>query len=423
MNATSCTASGAWSGPQSLTASLWIKAATTGSFRYALQCTGDGGSTSASVTMEAWLPIPFSLASYDNYKTDGLSQIEFPVGTLGYYRDGPLAYALADFSREGYRDLFTASQNYGIRTAWDTLGQTVDQALSDPRFLSDFSIWRKGPEGAWSRRFTAKGCLHPRKALVTDFNADGYPDIYVACHGYDASPYPGELNRLMINDRNGSFTISEHGVSTKGEDGIGGWVFGGFTHGAAAGDLNGDGLADLVLTTVPVSVMINRGNGSFRLDRSRISLSSDVGYNSVELVDVNNDKILDLLAGGAESRNATTMVTLGSPSGFFSSQKLLLPSVSGRRVVLDFTLAGKTDRPILFVGRTADGSDTQSYYSTTTVQRIDLTSLESSTIIDTRSTPPNLRWVAWWIPGKQNGQDGILPYSSRFPELFVPSFP
>jgi hypothetical protein len=35
------------------------------------------------------------------------------------------------------------------------------------------------------------GCLHPRKAIVADFNRDGKPDVFFACHGFDAPPFPG----------------------------------------------------------------------------------------------------------------------------------------------------------------------------------------------------------------------------------------
>ena len=73
------------------------------------------------------------------------------------------------------------------------------------------------------------GCIHPRKAIVADFNGDGRPDIFVACHGYDATPFPGEANKVVLSQPNGTYVTSNASADV------------GFHHGAAAADLNGDG--------------------------------------------------------------------------------------------------------------------------------------------------------------------------------------
>ncbi len=31
-----------------------------------------------------------------------------------------------------------------------------------------------------------------------NFNGDGRPDVFVACHGYDASPFPDERNKTVL---------------------------------------------------------------------------------------------------------------------------------------------------------------------------------------------------------------------------------
>lgn len=56
--ANSCTASGAWSGGRALTGSQAVSPTTTGNFSYHLSCTGDGGTTSKSVTLTVNAPPP-----------------------------------------------------------------------------------------------------------------------------------------------------------------------------------------------------------------------------------------------------------------------------------------------------------------------------------------------------------------------------
>jgi len=94
---------------------------------------------------------------------------------------------------------------------------------------------------------------HARQWLTDDFNQDGFPDLFVADHGYDASPFPGFKNLLMLNDRNGKLddlTTTNMGMQS------------GFTHGASSGDLNGDGYPDLFLNNAKIDK-----SGSFTADK------------------------------------------------------------------------------------------------------------------------------------------------------------
>jgi hypothetical protein len=143
------------------------------------------------------------------------------------------------------------------------------------------------------------GCLHPRKALVADFNDDGRPDVFVACHGYDAAPFPGERNKVVLSQPGGGYAVSDAATDI------------GFNHGASAADLNGDGLPDVVVVSFFEPdrgyVLINDGTGHFVRDStSRLPTAMQGGtFFSVELVDVDEDGHLDLLVGGHEFDNAT----------------------------------------------------------------------------------------------------------------------
>jgi len=110
------------------------------------------------------------------------------------------------------------------------------------------------------------GVEHARQWLTDDFNQDGFDDLFVADHGFDAAPFPGEKNLLLLNDGSGNLddvTISNlSSLST-------------FTHGASSGDVNGDGFPDLFLNNSindqpnngssenEGRLWINNGDGSF----------------------------------------------------------------------------------------------------------------------------------------------------------------
>jgi hypothetical protein len=79
------------------------------------------------------------------------------------------------------------------------------------------------------------GCLHPRKAVVADFDGSGKPGVFFACHGFDAPPYPGEQPHFLLPQSNGTY----QNVTLP---------FSGYFHGASAADFNGNGHADIVVT-------------------------------------------------------------------------------------------------------------------------------------------------------------------------------
>lgn len=102
------------------------------------------------------------------------------------------------------------------------------------------------------------GLEHARQWMVADFNQDGKDDLFVADHGYDAGLFPGEKNLLLINDGLGVLVDKTVESLTANSS---------YTHGASAGDLNGDGYPDLFLNhfsgDVDVRLWMNKKDGTF----------------------------------------------------------------------------------------------------------------------------------------------------------------
>ena len=74
-------------------------------------------------------------------------------------------------------------------------------------------VLRPQPDGSVvdiTRQLFGAGALpsliNPREIVSGDFNRDGRADIFVAAHGYDAAPFPGETNLLLLSNADGTYT-------------------------------------------------------------------------------------------------------------------------------------------------------------------------------------------------------------------------
>ena len=118
----------------------------------------------------------------------------------------------------------------------------------------------------------------------------------------------------------------------------------------------------------------------------------------MECLDVNEDGILDLIAGGDESgTNGATQIFYGTAGGAFIRQ--VIPPVADAATINDFTLTGTGSARMLWISRTS-GSST---YAGRAVQRVNLRTLESTIMLD--QTPAD--WIRWLVPYSRAGLDYI----------------
>jgi len=179
--------------------------------------------------------------------------------------------------------------------------------LDDKSNLVPFSGWAPG-EAAPAR-------VHEREALVADFNGDGLNDLFIAATGYDASPFPGEQNVLVLSGPDGHRDVSMANLPVQND----------MAHGADAGDIDGDGDLDILVMTnqgrenILPYLLRNDGAGQFTqepfsaiLDPAFVDFKSRgrahrAEYSTLRLLDVNGDGLLDLLllARGEDPQRAT----------------------------------------------------------------------------------------------------------------------
>ena len=371
-----------------------------------------GNTTYTNVTVSVGnvvsVGLPVFATSYQNAKGLYASPIAFPASLIDSLNGPPTTYAVGDFFQTGNIDLFTAFQNYHPPSTGYT-GISQSDAISNSQYWSDFTFWKKQIDGTYTQILTMKGCLHPRKALVADFNQDTFPDVYVACIGYDRGTFPGEQSVLLLSNGQGGFNQIK-------VDNIG------YHHASAAADINGDGYPDIVSTELMKGAyfLINNKDGTFTRNNSRIlsGMMNDYSYNTLELTDVDEDGYVDLIAGGPNEPTVlnNSKIFYGDKNGYFGARNLIIPPVPGRGILVDFILVKNDGVNGLFVDRASDGTDAACYYCSTTLQWVNLSDMSSKVVFDkiNKAIGPYYKygpsWTMWWISSTQNGQNGVVPY-------------
>ena len=343
-------------------------------------------------------PYPLSTYSYLNSKiypaNDVISSIgNYPEYNSTFYTAEPLAWGISDFMEKGKLSLFTAKIQYSTSDSYE-------KVIADRKNYSEYQFWElENNNKPRLVKTYQSNCLHPRKAIVADFNKDGISDIFIACHGYDASPFPGERSEILLSSSVGNYTLKSIGDI-------------GFFHGASAADINDDGYIDIVVADSLASnvyqknqpyvyFLMNNGDGTFAQDFKRIfdpdlfKLFYGQIY-SIELIDINSDRSPDIVIGGYDGKNTEGSYTIQSKiyygkNGKFGDQITLIPRIDDAGSVLDFIYR----EGYLYIART-DNSYRSNY-----IQKFNPLTLNNTIIY--KNNPPNSNyptWVGWWIPTK-----------------------
>ena len=137
--------------------------------------------------------------------------------------------------------------------------------------------------------------VHPRKVISSDFNNDGLLDLYFIDHGYDHDPFPGAKNVLMVSDKDSGKLVEKNIPNNPTA----------FHHCGASGDIDNDNNIDIFVCTDAWQgedkkpyFLLNDGKANMTVNREKVPQAiSEDGMLAVELIDVDLDGFLDLIAG------------------------------------------------------------------------------------------------------------------------------
>jgi len=263
--------------------------------------------------------------------------------------------------------------------------------------------WADNTNTVFDTANSVSGCQHPRKAIAADYNQDGVVDFAIACHGWDAPPFPGERSRVLLSQPSGKYRMDYLSPTVE------------FQHAGTSGDLNGDGYPDLIMTAKNgVDIFINDRTGHFTRS-TELTIPQQRRAFHVELLDLNGDGRADFIAGSHEWEDATRIILNPGDNNFGGSlfnrpAEITIPPVPGGGVITDFLYVKSINA--LYIVRTGDGRNNGTvFYEGVWVQKFDLTT-RISTVVYANATwseagRPWNKWIDWVIEKDGNVQNDV----------------
>lgn len=248
-------------------------------------------------------------------------------------------------------------------------GADINNLQAGPSFFYKQvnGTWQNVSNEVYDSVNSAPNCVHPRKVMPADYNQDGIIDFAVACHGWDGPPYPGERSRIILSQPDGRY--KQEYLSSVIE----------FNHGGTAGDLNGDGYPDIMLTKMntDVDVYINDKTGHF-VKSNDYSIPQQRRAFHITLVDVNSDGKFDFIGGSHEWDDSTRIILNPGDNNFGGSlfnrpTEIIIPPVPGAGVIVDFLYVKSVNS--LYILRTGgSGNSDPAFYKGIWLQKFTLDS-------------------------------------------------
>lgn len=186
----------------------------------------------------------------------------------------------------------------------DGIADLVAAVMGSPSRVAVMLASNPGAYGAPVIYDTPTTYYDANEIRVADFNGDGWGDLVLTEHD------PTGRISVMLNDGDGTFSAGNmHDYTTGGI----------YAFGLEVGDVNGDGVLDVVAannypSTPSVAVFKGNGDGTFQ---SAVQYAVRYGAYDLALADINGDGALDILT--ANQNDASVSLLLNNGDGTFPS--------------------------------------------------------------------------------------------------------
>jgi|TARA_B100001093_G_scaffold442080_1_gene443605 hypothetical protein len=370
-------------------------------------------STIQSETID-WNNLSYNLFDIDAPKNQDGSYIEeyrFLVEEGG---------AFVDYNNDGYKDIIFLSTDFEDMRERES-GYTGYERKQPIRFYlgscDGYSVDTNNDS-----KFL--GLVHVRKTLLGDYNNDGDVDVFFIGHGYDRPPFPGEFNKVLLSNGEGTFIENDFIDSVS------------FFHGGASGDFDNDGDLDVFVTDAGkkgfTGFFINDGSGNFLLNSSIVNQDHFSELYNAELYDINKDGFLDIISGGHDwnwSTNVydnTTSIIYGNGISYVDSEIIRLPesTIYGQGIMtdVDFFDINNNGQDEIIITKTGDSKDNnpENFYKGWSIQILQLVGNEyqdnTEQFIDVSYNPEESWIIRLSISDKDS--DGIIEMFNGIPGSF-----
>lgn len=358
--------------------------------------------TVGSVSGQASLSVtPAPIANIDESSSYRIAQVNARASMLdwrSFPEDGPMktARGVADLDGDGVPDVFLAAGIFLEESP--TIPVRFFKGAGDGTSFSDVTAsWLVG---------SAPGLLSARKVTLADINGDGVPDPFVCAHGYDADPFPGTTNLLLMSG-GGRWSVAAQSWTDRV----------GFYHGCAAGDVDNDGDVDMLVldANAPSYLLLNDGLGTLVLDRAGLpaSMQGRALVFSTEFVDVDADGFIDLMVGGDEVYQPTVVFWGDGTGRYDEGRASVVPGMPGWTNVTILAaedLDGDGVNEVV-VGRAKGAYGDPDFYMGYRVQVATMSGRSFTDATDARAAPANgsaasvlldykndPKWIEWmWV--------------------------